>query len=99
MGEKNRREERLRFDLERLPRWFVIELEEAGIPLVFKESELTEHQMRTLEVITAALQLIHLGLIEVTYVKGVVCYHIPGSDEENFRRAIENHRRLGGKTL
>lgn len=51
--------------LDKLPTWFLLELDDSGIPLNFKWEDLTEEQKLDLEVITALWELVKKGLVEV----------------------------------
>lgn len=86
-------------NLEKLPRWLRIELEQAGFPEPFRLSQLTDSQKKLLESLSMIIPLVELGLIEVTYVDGVVVYHLPGASDTTLRRALGRHRKLGGRAL
>jgi len=60
------------WNLERLPGWFVAELDAAGVPGRFREGELTPEQGRLLEVLLAMKGLQERGLIDVAYEGGEV---------------------------
>lgn len=60
------------WEFQRLPGWFIAELEGAGIPMRFRWNELTEEQKSLLNTLFILLNLKKKGLIEIEYIDGEV---------------------------
>jgi len=84
------------WNLERLPGWFVAELDAAGIPGRFREGELTPEQGRLLEVLLAMKGLQEKGLIDVAYEGGEVRTTVTALGRE-LGRMMEAGERPSGK--
>lgn len=60
------------FELKKMPGWFIAELERAGIPMYFREDDLTDEQKSLVSTLYILLNLKKKGLIEVEYRDGEV---------------------------
>lgn len=58
------------WNLDKMPGWFLICLEKAGIPKDFNIEELTEEKLARLEATCYLWQMVQAGLLEVKIVDG-----------------------------
>ena len=61
---------RYTWNLDKLPGWAIATLEELGLPLSFREEELTLEQRRGLVTLHALIKLWEEGFIECRYIPG-----------------------------
>ena len=59
--------QKIKFNLEKLPRWAVVMLEEMEMPLELDPKKMTDDQIENLNIFTAITNLVDSGLVKVCF--------------------------------